>query len=60
MDKASQLHLRLGQRHPCQQHALLDKQPVRRNPRPPDIPASTIRLEDWFGYFKPRARLTRG
>ena len=26
----------------------------------PKVPASTNRLEGWFGRFKPRARLTRG
>ena len=26
----------------------------------PKVPASTNRLEGWFGHFKPRARLTRG
>ena len=26
----------------------------------PEVPASTNRLEGWFGRFKPRARLTRG
>ena len=26
----------------------------------PGVPASTNRLEGWFGRFKPRARLTRG
>ena len=26
----------------------------------PTVPASTHRLENWFGYFKPRGRLTRG
>ena len=25
----------------------------------PKVPASTNRLESWFGRFKPRARLTR-
>ena len=28
--------------------------------RHPTIPASTNRLEGWFGRFKPRARLPRG
>ena len=31
-----------------------------RSQRQPDIPASTNRLEGWFGRLKPRARLTRG
>ena len=26
----------------------------------PKVPASTNRLEGWFGRFKPRARLARG
>jgi hypothetical protein len=32
----------------------------RATNRTPTMPASTNRLEDWFGYFKTRARLTRG
>ena len=28
--------------------------------RDPDVPASTNRIEGWFGRFKPRARLARG
>ncbi len=31
-----------------------------RSQRDPTVPASTNRLEGWFGRFKPRARLTRG
>ena len=31
-----------------------------RSRRNPDIPASTHRLEGWFGRLKPRARLARG
>ena len=31
-----------------------------RSQRHPDIPASTNRLEGWFGRLKPRPRLTRG
>ncbi|MXZ25015.1 MAG: hypothetical protein F4Y80_09155 [Caldilineaceae bacterium SB0665_bin_21] len=31
-----------------------------RSQRNPNIPATTNRLEGWFGRFKPRARLTRG
>ncbi len=31
-----------------------------RSERHPDIPASTIRLEGWFGRYKLRSRLTRG
>jgi len=31
-----------------------------RNQDHPRVPASTNRLEGWFGRFKPRARLTRG
>ena len=31
-----------------------------RSQRNPDIPASTNRLEGWFGCLKPRGRLTRG
>ena len=33
---------------------------VVRNQGSPKVPASTNRLEGWFGRFKPRARLTRG
>ena len=31
-----------------------------RSQHNPKVPASTHRLEGWFGRFKPRARLTRG
>ena len=31
-----------------------------RSQHKPKVPASTNRLEGWFGRFKPRARLTRG
>ena len=31
-----------------------------RSQHNPKVPASTNRLEGWFGRFKPRARLTRG
>ena len=31
-----------------------------RSQENPKVPASTNRLEGWFGRFKPRARLTRG
>lgn len=31
-----------------------------RSARNSNIPASTNRLEDWFGRVKPRARLTQG
>lgn len=31
-----------------------------RSERDPDVPASTNRIEGWFGRFKPRARLARG
>ena len=31
-----------------------------RSRRHPDVPASTNRLEGWFGHLKFRARLTRG
>ena len=31
-----------------------------RSQHNPKVPASTNRLEGWFGRFKPRTRLTRG
>ena len=31
-----------------------------RSQHDPNVPASTNRIEGWFGRFKPRARLARG
>ncbi len=33
---------------------------VMRSQENPKVPASTNRLEGWFGRFKPRVRLTQG
>ena len=35
-------------------------QPEVRSQGNPKVPATTNRLEGWFGRFKPQARLTRG
>ena len=41
-------------------HLVENRADLVRSERDPDVPASTNRIEGWFGCFKPRARLARG